>query len=316
MEVPSLSLPSSLPSPPRTASPVRSSTETTIFTIYSMYGNDEQRASWSASNSTRELDLSLGDSFTYNNSFFNHSTPYPPNKDSTYLDLSTDSRPRSRLPNPHERAHPSSLSNTSVHLESAPTSSQYVPSPVPRDTLELPPRSPRVSSGQNRPRSTATSCTSQAVSEPASPPLQPNPLPTPPHSRPPSSLRRSDSPLPDPALTSQPPKPSSSLSPPQSTQTPSSSPTTRYQSKLSPPSSKTSLVPSEGEDLDSFHVRSTYAQLDATGVKGDGYEDGVERTRARQCASRASTSAALGSPVEKSRDLLVEEVNVLASLDR
>lgn len=71
--------------------------------------------------------------------------------------------------------------------------------------------------------------------------------------------------------------------------------------------------------MDSFHVRSTYAQLDATGVKGDGYEDGVERTRARQCVSRASqlrANTSLGSPVEKSRDLLVEEVNVLASLDR
>lgn len=284
-----------------------------------MYGNDEQRASWSAShfeNTSRELDLSLGDSFTYNNSFFNHSSPYPLNKDSAYLGLSTDSPSRGRLPNPHERAHSPSLSDTSVHLEYARTSSRYAPSPVPRDTLEPPPRSPRVSSGQSRPTSTVTSCTSQAESESISSPLQLNSLPTPPRSRPPSSLRRSDSPLPD---ASQLPKQSSSLSPPQSTQTPSSSPTTRHQSKLSPPSSKTSLVPSEGEDLDSFHVRSTYAQLDATGVKGDGYEDGVERTRARQCVSRASqlrANTSLGSPVEKSRDLLVEEVNVLASLDR
>ena len=319
MEPPSLSL--SSPPPPRTAScsftdqpEERSSTETTIFTIYSMYGNDEQRASWSASNNSRELDVSLGDSFTYNNSFFNHSSPYPSNKDSTY----PDSRPRSRLTNPHERAHLSPISDLSPHLQDAPTSSQYAPSPVQRDTLDLPPRSPRVSSTQIRPRSTLTSCTSQADSEPISLPIQLNSL-TPPHSRPPSSLRRSDSPLPDPSLTSVPPNPSSSLAPPPSTQTPSSSPPTRQQSGLSPPSSKTSLTPSEGEDLDSFHVRSTYAQLDATGVRGDGYEDGVERTRARQCVSRASqlrANDALGSPVEKSRDLLVEEVNVLASLDR
>jgi hypothetical protein len=318
MEAPSLSFSSSLPSS-RAASPARSSAETTIFTIYSMYGNDEQRASWSASHFENNLDLSLGDSFTYNNSFFNHSSPYPLNKDSPYPDLSTDSQPRSRLPNPHERAHPPSLSDASAHLEYVRTSSRYSPSLVPRDTLEPPPRYPRVSSGQNRPTSTVTSCTSQADSEPISPSLQLISLPTPPHSRPPSSLRRSDSPLPDSTLPSQPLKQSSSLSPPQSTQTSSSSPATRHQSKLSPPSSKTSLVPSEGEDLDSFHVRSTYAQLDATGVKGDGYEDGVERTRARQCVSRASqlrANAALGSPVEKSRDLLVEEVNVLTSLDR
>lgn len=266
-----------------------------------MYGNDEQRASWSAS---RELDLSLGDSFTYNNSFFNH----PPAKYSPYVD---HSRPRSRFANPHEPTRLSSISDASAHPRTS--------SPALGDNLELHPRSPRVSSGQNRPRSAVTSCSSQVDSVPISPPLRLNSLPTPPHSRPPSVLRRSDSPLPDPVLTSLPPNPSHSLAPPQSTQTPSSSGSTRQQSKLSPPSSKTSLVPSEGEDLDSFHVRSTYAQLDATGVKGDGYEDGIERTRARQRASRASelrASAALDTAADKSRDLLAEEVNVLASLDR
>lgn len=300
----------------------RTSSETTIFTIYSMYGDHEQRASWSASpfeSDSRELDLSLGDSFTYNNSFFNHPTPYPPNKDSTYSDLSTRPRPRAKFVNTHEGgARLSTISDTSAHLEYARTSSHYA-SPVPQDTLEHPPRSPRVSLGQNRPRSTVTSCTSQADSEPTSPPLQLNSLPTPPHSRPPSILKRSDSPLPDPTLNALPPKPSASLVPPQSAQTPPSSTTTRQHSKLSSPSSKTSLVPSEGEDLDSFHVRSTYAQLDTTGVKGDGYEDGVERTRARQRISRATelhAEAALTSLSEKSRDLLAEEVNVLTSLDR
>ncbi|KAF8433496.1 rab-GTPase-TBC domain-containing protein [Boletus edulis BED1] len=278
-----------------------------------MYGNDEQRASWSAShfeNSSRELDLSLGDSFAYNNNFFNHSTRYPTNNDSTCLDISTDSQP---LPNPYER-----VSDASPHLECSRISSHYAPSPVPRDTLNPPSRSPRASSGQSRPKSTVTSCTSRADSELISPTLHINSLPTPPHSRPSSSVRRTDSPLPDPALNSLPPGPSSSLAPPQSTQTPSSSTSTRQQPKLSPPSSKTSLVPSEGEDLDSFHVRSTYAQLDTTGVKGDGYEDGVERTRARQHtrASQLRADATLGSPAEKSRDLRAEEVNVLASLDR
>lgn len=257
-----------------------------------MYGNDEQRASWSASGS-RELDLSLGDSFTYNNSFFNPSTTFP----SACVDLSVQ---RSSLANPHERTCISDVRTSSL--------------PLP-DTLEPPPRSPRVSS-QSRTKSTLTSCSSQADSVPISPPLHRNSLPTPPHSRPPSVLRRSDSPIPDPALGS--PDPSHSLAPPQSTQTPSST-STRQRSKLSPLSSKTSLVPSEGEDLDSFHVRSTYAQLDATGVKGDGYEDGVERTRARQRASRVCelrASAASHSAADKPRDLLAEEVNVLTSLDR
>lgn len=319
---PSQRLPPSLPcavsSLPDLTSPTDhegSPSETTIFSIYSMYGNDEQRASWSAppfENSSRELDLSLGDSFTYHNSFFNHSSLHSPNGD--YVDF----RPRSKLPNPHGGTCLSSISDSSAHLEYASTSTHYG-SPVPADTLEHPPRSPRVSFGQNRPRSTVTSCTSQSDSKPISPRLQLNSLPTPPHSRPPSVLRRSDSPLPDPALNSLPPKPSASLAAPQSAQTPSSSTTARQHSKLSFPSSKTSLVPSEGEDLDSFHVRSTYAQLEATGVKGDGYEDGIERTRARQRVSRPTelrADTSLSSPAEKSRDLLVEEVNVLASLDR
>ncbi|KAH0837909.1 RabGAP/TBC [Lanmaoa asiatica] len=310
MEAPSLSSSSLSPAPQRTVSSVpditataqeRSSTETIIFTIYSMYGNDEQRASWSASpfeNSPRELDLSLGDSFTYNNSFFNHSSPYPVNNDSTYVDLSTHSRPRTKFANHQEGPRLSSISDTSAHLEYARTSSQHPSSPVPRDTLELPPRLPR------NPSLLLYSSTHSLLL-----------LIAVPH---PSSEDR-NLPLPDPTLSPLPPKLSASLAPPQSAQTPSSSTTTRQQSKPSPLSSKTSLVPSEGEDLDSFHVRSTYAQLDATGVKGDGYEDGVERTRARQRASRLTElrpDAALASPAEKSRDLLLEEVNVLASLDR
>ena len=264
-----------------------------------MYGNDDQRDSHSWSPPC-ELDLSLGDSFSYNNTFFNQ-----PNK---YVDLP---RPRHTSSNPREPARLSSVSDSSAHLE-------YLRTPL-GDTLDLPPRSPRVSSSLTRPKSTVTSCTSQADSVPLSPPVQLNSLPTPPQSRPPSFLRRSDSPLPDLASCSPLAKPSSSLAPPPSTQTPSSSTPTRQQSKLSPPSSKTSLVPSEGEDLDSFHVRSTYAQLEATGVKGDGYEDGVERTRARQRVSRVSelrTSALLDGAAGKSRDLPAEEVNVLASLDR
>ncbi|KAF8846007.1 RabGAP/TBC [Paxillus ammoniavirescens] len=302
----------------------RSSTETAIFTIYSMYGDEEARASWSASafeGKSQELDLSLGDSFTYG-SFFNHTNAYPPSTDSTCIDLSPNSRPFSKLVNPHEMAHLSSTSSGSSQLPyTRPTSGYAASSPKPRDTLELPPRSSRVSAGQNRPRSAVTSRGSQADSESIPHhPVQFTPLPTPPHSRPPSVVRRTDSPVPEPTLLLTPPQPTSSLAPPQSSQTPSSSsPTTKQHSKLSSPSSKTSLVPSEGEDLDAFHVRSTYAQLDATGVRGDGYEEGVERTRARLRASRASelrAEAALSSPSERLRDLPAEELSLLSSLDR
>jgi hypothetical protein len=85
------------------------------------------------------------------------------------------------------------------------------------------------------------------------------------------------------------------------------------------PGSITSLVPSEGEDMDSFHVRNTYAQLEATGVKGDGYEEGVERTRARLGASRSSqlkAEAAIGDGTEKTRELQSKEIETLRTVDR
>ena len=78
-------------------------------------------------------------------------------------------------------------------------------------------------------------------------------------------------------------------------------------------------VPSEGEDPDSFHVRSTYALLDTSGVKGDGYEEGIERTRARLTAgSNAELKAAeaIADETEKKRDLSRSEVELLESLDR
>lgn len=71
--------------------------------------------------------------------------------------------------------------------------------------------------------------------------------------------------------------------------------------------------------MDSFHVRNTYAQLDVSGVKGDGYEEGVERTRARIGDSRASqlnAEAALGDGTEKTKELDPKEAQLLAVVDR
>jgi hypothetical protein len=87
----------------------------------------------------------------------------------------------------------------------------------------------------------------------------------------------------------------------------------------SKPSSKISLSPSDGEDLDGFHVRSTYAQLEASGVKGDGYEEGVERTRARigkNTLSQLQADSSLHDGSDKKRDLHLEEIQVLQSIDR
>lgn len=85
------------------------------------------------------------------------------------------------------------------------------------------------------------------------------------------------------------------------------------------PSSKVSLVPSEGEDSDAFHVRNTYAQLEAVGVKGDGYEEGIERTRARIGTSRQSqlqADAALADGTDKKKDLDLQEIHALKNVDR
>ena len=71
--------------------------------------------------------------------------------------------------------------------------------------------------------------------------------------------------------------------------------------------------------MDGFHVRNTYAQLEASGVKGDGYEEGVERTRARIGTSRTSqlqAEEALGDGQEKKRSLDPREIQLLQSVDR
>ena len=100
---------------------------------------------------------------------------------------------------------------------------------------------------------------------------------------------------------------------------------------LLPPSLRESALPQsphlsqvvitlhEGEDEDAFHVRRTYAELEVVGVKGDGYADGVERTRARVGSNRESelrALEALGDMAEKKRDLAPREIELLASLDR
>ena len=98
-----------------------------------------------------------------------------------------------------------------------------------------------------------------------------------------------------------------------------SSPRSSSSAVSTPESKHSAVVRSEGEDADSFHVRSTYAQLDQCGVKGDGYDEGVERTRARVGGSRASeirALQALGDEHEKSRELTPQEIQLLQSIDR
>lgn len=137
-------------------------------------------------------------------------------------------------------------------------------------------------------------------------------------------------------------------------QNPGNSP---HQSLLSGPAgsikghSTPSLAPSLGEDLDAFHVRNTYAILEVSGVKGDGYEEGVERTRAartraassispspsrggadtsgsmedgasasgqkaRKTKSQVLADEAVADENEKKRELDPKEIQILSSLDR
>jgi hypothetical protein len=88
---------------------------------------------------------------------------------------------------------------------------------------------------------------------------------------------------------------------------------------LSPHLSQVAVTPHEGEDEDAFHVRRTYAELEMVGVKGDGYAEGVERTRARVGSNRESeirALEALGDMADNKRDLTPREIEILASLDR
>ncbi|KAG9042460.1 hypothetical protein FS837_010837 [Tulasnella sp. UAMH 9824] len=83
------------------------------------------------------------------------------------------------------------------------------------------------------------------------------------------------------------------------------------------PSVSPSGVPSDngdgGEDVDSFYVRSTYARLEQSGVPGDGYEEGVERTRARAPAKAQKRATVFN---EKLGELSTQEIEMLSSLDR
>ncbi|CED84788.1 Rab6 GTPase activator GAPCenA and related TBC domain proteins [Phaffia rhodozyma] len=87
---------------------------------------------------------------------------------------------------------------------------------------------------------------------------------------------------------------------------------------LSDASRATSMISNGGsvrgkdEEEDSFHVRSTYARLEISGVAGDGYEDGVERTRERSKLGRTSVYF----PANHTEGLSPAEMAVRSKLDR
>lgn len=321
----------------------RTSSETTIFSIYSMYGDEQpHRGSWSASgpsphdrrskdiSSIPTVDLTLPD--TLHNSFFKSSghaqsdlgwydseTPKaPPPTRTTALARAAivaangtstiHGTSRSSQIGPRPASSYTTASSVCAHLDSS--EDRRVSSTVHSyRTSDLTGSSSAAGPSRSRQSSTGTSQTSRRSSRSVLSPRD----------------RQSDTsirelpPLPTPTQTtpySTPPRQLSPNPPPQSA--PPALPL-KHPTYMNSPTSKTSLVPSEGEDMDAFHVRNTYAQLEMSGVKGDGYEEGVERTRARIGASRMSqlnALAALGDGTEKTRELDPKEIQTLASVDR
>lgn len=314
----------------------RASSETTIFSIYSMYGEDHaSNTSWSESCNRGLKDYPMfppvnlshppgeHDSFlsAHDSSMSGLGLVYPlPQKHQQAIDLtdidclSSSPRrfslpmaprisPRPYSPPPTLQPLPSELLESSDVSAHVPVSENLTPGGLRAHPSGLSQSSlcSRSISPNSRPSSQASSlhpqCSAVSISREL-PSLPPSAPATPPSTPPPNSVQQ---------LT-----PSVLLSPQDSTRLSIG----RLQSNSSSPSSKLSLVPSEGEDFDSFHVRSTYAILEVSGVKGDGYEEGVERTRARLGSNRHSQLTAEISAREKTKSLNPKEFELLATVDR
>lgn len=291
----------------------RASSETTIVTIYSMYEEDE--GSWSASPSV----LHPGKDTTVDVAVLgvDRRTSAPrwsrPIEDSGYFE--DDPLKRASVV---DKVRQSVVSTGSVQLAYAaerPLSQAHSSKTYSLDARHFSNGSSQPSpsdSGRTSSYATASDGTTRPLSSTSPSPSQSRPTSSRPTSSQPNTRHGSASPHLSPASTP-PPQVLSLLATP-----PRSSPP-RHSSAPSSPSSATSISPAPDEDPDSFHVRATYAQLDLYGVRGDGIEEGVERTRARVGGSRQSelrAQEALADADEKTRDLTPQEVTVLASLDR
>jgi len=270
----------------------RTSTETCIFSIYSMYGEEE--TTWTIPAPTvnrqshhlrvepqgrksyiRASKLSLEDSgyseASYDPRLSKHLLRMDPSRESngTALLAYADDDPRTSFHSTNQKDLPSRPHSERI-------SAIFSPTPFPTGTEP----------------SSLTDSSDSSTDQPFLSPPTPDPSPSKPISRA-NSLRVSAVPPPLSLRESIPP--------------------------LSPHPSQIVVTPHEGEDDDAFHVRRTYAELEVVGVKGDGYAEGVERTRARVGSNRESgirALEALGDIAEKKRDLTPREVEILASLDR
>ncbi|KAI0640081.1 RabGAP/TBC [Trametes polyzona] len=344
----------------------RSSSETTIVTIYSMY--EEDASSWSATASavshaprpqsrppSRSLNGNLKDGVhiagaampTYRDSylqsgspalddsaFYDTTAPYDLRRASMGKRISVADKPRhsvvsagsvhltyadSRPPSTYRHSVADSIGNGTASRRSIGSDSTRRPSG---------PRSRPSSSHRHRSTTSQQSMLSDdnphvsfSLDVPDAKPLPQTPPRTPlisPPSTPGTPVTPPSRPLHLESAPNSPPE--LSLRVPGSLAfSPTSSPRSSTSHLSSPESKHSAVVRSEGEDADAFHVRSTYAQLETCGVKGDGIEEGVERTRARVGGSRASeirAQQALGDANEKTRELTQQELELLSSLDR
>ena len=276
---------------PAITEPERTSTETCIFSIYSMYGEEE--SSWTIPASTVDRQSHLRADQQGRRPYVRASKLAL--EDSGYSESSYDSRFDKHL----LQMEPSRQSNGAAflaytdddHRTSYYSINQETPPSRPqsqRPPTVLPP-TPFSAGVEEQSQSSSSGSSSDQVF------LSPQ-TPDPSSSKPISRVSS--------------PRVSAALSPPS------------LRGSVLPPSphlSQVLVTPHEGEDVDAFHVRRTYAELEIVGVKEDGYAEGVERTRARVGSTRESglrALEALGDIAEKKRDLTPREIEILASLDR
>ena len=78
--------------------------------------------------------------------------------------------------------------------------------------------------------------------------------------------------------------------------------------------------PAPNEDPDAYFVRATYAALDVSGVRGDGYEEGEELTRARLGSGRGNLPSPVPDTAKRmtmgGKELSEKEIELLGQLDR
>jgi hypothetical protein len=278
----------------------RSSSEATAVTIFSLYGDD--RDSW---HSTNAHSLFRNSSLRESGSHCRPMSAAYGDSSLSYLtrgSVSSRSSAENGAGLARRESAPVGVYTGVVHPTPPHAPSSYGPTqvtPFPRSSSQ--PQSQDSSKHDRLPSSTRSKSTS-----PSGP---------------------SSSSIDAPTITQYPRAAPNRLASVRSHQPPTEPPHATLQVNANPPphshsSSSTSLVPpspapprAPGEDLDSYHVRSVYAALDVSGVKGDGYEDGEELTRARLGSNRSLVRLP-PSPGPSVGELTTAEKEILSHADR